>query len=90
MTAKQPKYAPEEFARRGDAIYESVVAPNLKPDDVGKYVAIDIDTEAFEIDAQELLACDRLSEKLPGAQIWLVRAGSPFLYRFGSSRRLPS
>lgn len=45
--ATQRRYSKEEkeeFARRGDAIYEKKIRPHLKPGDKGKYVAIDIET----------------------------------------------
>ncbi len=83
MAPVQRRYSKEEFARRGDALYESEVRPNLKPEDEGKFVAIDIETGAYEIEADELAACDRLRTRIPDAQIWLVRVGSPYLHRFG-------
>lgn len=44
MTVKQPRYSKEEFARRGDEIYESVVRPQVEAGNRGKIVAIDIET----------------------------------------------
>ena len=83
MASTQRRYSKEEFAHRGDTIYESDVRANLKPEDEGKFVAIDIETGAYEIETDELAACDRLRVRVPQAQIWLVRAGSPYLHRFG-------
>jgi hypothetical protein len=84
MTAKrQPRYSKEEFARRGDAIYEAKVRPILKKKDDGKFAAIDIETGEYEIAAKELTACDRLEARLPDAQIWLMRIGSRYLCHFG-------
>ena len=83
MASTKRRYSKEEFAERGDSIYESTIRPNLKPNDEGKFVAIDIDTGEHEIDADELSACDRLRARLPEAQIWLVRVGSRYLHRFG-------
>ena len=83
MSAAQRRYSREEFARRGDAIFESDVRPHLKPEDDGKFVAIDIETGAYEIEVDELSACDRLRARVPDAQVWLVRAGSPYVHRFG-------
>lgn len=77
------RYSKEEFARRGDAIYEGEVRPRLKTDDEGKFAAIDIDSGTYEVDVDELAACDKLSGRLPEAQIWLVRIGSRYLHRFG-------
>ena len=82
----QPRYSREEFARRGDEIYDRDVLPKLKPEDHNKIVAIDIETGDYEIDRNELAACDQLSARHPDAQIWLRRVGSPYLYRFGGYR----
>jgi hypothetical protein len=82
MTTKR-RYSKEEFARRGDSIYENDVRPQLTIDDDGKFAAIDIESGAYEIDVNELEACDKLSVRIPDAQIWLVRVGSPYLHRFG-------
>jgi hypothetical protein len=83
MPSARRRYTKEEFARRGDAIYETDVRPRLADDDDGKFVAIDIETGAYEIGGDELTACDRLRARIPGAQIWLVRAGSRYVHRFG-------
>jgi hypothetical protein len=49
----------------------------------GKFVAIDIETGAYELDADQLAAFDRLLARLPGAQECLRRVGSHFAHRFG-------
>lgn len=83
MAITKRRYSKEDFARRGDTIYEEVVAPQLKSRDDGKFAAIDIESREFEIDADELTACDRLRTRAPDAQIWIVRVGSRFVHRFG-------
>lgn len=83
MPAIGPRYSKEEAARRGNAIYEGDVRARLSPEDDGKFVAIDIETGGYEIDPDELVACDRLRARIPEAQVWLVRAGSRYLHRFG-------
>jgi hypothetical protein len=79
----QRRYSKDEFAQRGDAIYENAVRPHLRPSDEGKLVAIDIETEAFEIDEDELAACDKLRSRVPDAQIWMVKVGSRSVHHFG-------
>jgi hypothetical protein len=76
MASVKRRYSKEEFAHRGDTLYESAVRPHLKPADNGRFVALDIDTSGFEIDDDELTACDQLRARLPKAQIWMVRVGS--------------
>jgi hypothetical protein len=83
MPAIKRRYSKEEFARRGDEIYERVVRPRLQPKDEGAFVAIDIETNEYELDRNELAACDRLRARLPEAQTWMVRVGSRYVHRFG-------
>jgi hypothetical protein len=83
MAAAKRRFSKTEFAERGDAIFESVIRGKLRPDDNGHFVAIDIESSQYSIDPDELAACDRLRARLPDAQIWIVRAGSPFVHRFG-------
>jgi hypothetical protein len=83
----QPRHSKEKFARRGDAIYESELRPILEKGNEDKFVAIDIETGAYEIDGDELAASDRLLARVPNAQIWLRRIGSRYARRFGSYSR---
>ncbi len=87
MASIKRRYSKEEFARRGDAIYESDVRPRLTPDDEGKFVAIDIESGNYEIARDELKAGDRLLARIPEAQIWMVRVGSRSVHRFGGLDR---
>jgi hypothetical protein len=88
MTVRQPRYSKEEFAQRGDAIYETQVRPQVEAGNHGKIVAIDIETGAFEVDASEIAACDHLEARYPDAQIWIIRIGSRHVRRFsGRTRR---
>ncbi len=83
MPATQPRYSKEEFARRGDALYEGEIRRFVEAENEGKFVAIDIETGAYEIDADELAASDHLLARVPDAQIWLKRVGSRYVRRFG-------
>lgn len=84
MTRRQPRYSKEEFARRGDEIYKTKVQPQFEADNYGKIVAIDIETGSFELADTAIVAADRLYEKHPDAQPWVVRIGHRAVYRFGS------
>ncbi len=83
MAVRQPRYSKEEFAQRGDEIYEAQVRSKVEQGNHGKIVAIDLETGAFEVDASEIAACDRLEASNPNAQIWIVRIGSRHVRRFG-------
>jgi len=84
MIVRQPRYPKEEFARRGDEIYETQVRPQVEEGNHGKIVAIDIETGAFEMADEILTATDRLFERLPDAQPWIVRIGHRAVHRFGA------
>lgn len=77
------RYSKEEFAQRGDEIYEREIRPYLKAEDEGKFVVIDIETGAHDIDTGELVVSDRLLARHPNAQMWLRRVGSRYARRFG-------
>lgn len=78
MEAIKPRYSKEEFARRGDEIYEKSIRPCMKKSDVGKFIVIDIETGDYEI-----AASDRLLARIPEAQVWLRRVGSKYARSFG-------
>jgi hypothetical protein len=86
MVDSRPRYTNEEFGRRGDEWYERVVRPRVGSEDMGKFVAIDIESGANEIDADELAASDRLLARCPNAQVWLTRVGYGYARRFGTRR----
>jgi hypothetical protein len=87
MGSVKRRYSKEEFAKRGDAIYENDVRPQLKPADEGKFAAIDIESGMFEIDRDELKAGTKLRALIPEAQIWMVRVGHRAVHRIGGRER---
>lgn len=87
MTARQPKYSFEDFARRGDEIYETNIKSQVEDSNRGKIVAIDIDTGAWEMNTSEIIASKRLRTKYPSAQIWFVRIGSRSIRHFGRASK---
>ena len=68
MGSPRPRYSKEEFARRGDEIYERDILSTLDSGQQGQFVAIDIETGAYEVDADEMAAADRLFARVPDAQ----------------------
>ncbi|MBD2542918.1 hypothetical protein [Planktothricoides raciborskii] len=87
MAVCQPRYSKEEFAQRGDLIYQTQIRPQVELGNEGKIVAIDLETQDFEVDASEIAACDRLEDRHPDAQIWIVRIGSRYVRRFGGGTK---
>lgn len=89
MATRQPRYSKEEFARRGDEIYETQVRSQVEEGNYGKIVADtlcgnDIETGAFEVDDTPMVAVDRLYDRYPDAQPWVIRIGHRAVFRMGS------
>ena len=83
MAVLEPRYSKEEFAQRGQTIYERDIRPHLGVGDDAKLVAIDVETAAYEIDRDDYTATERLLGRHPHAQVWLLRVGRCTAYRLG-------
>jgi len=80
---EKEKNSKEEFAHRGNEIYERQVRPQVEEGNQGKIVASDFETGALELAEDLLTASDRLLARYPEAQSRFVRIGHPALHRFG-------
>jgi hypothetical protein len=83
MTARQPRYSKEEFARRGTELYEQKIRPLVESGHRGRVVAIDIETGDYELADDTLEACQQLIARRPEAQPWCVRIGHRAVEHFG-------
>jgi hypothetical protein len=83
MATRKPRYSKEEFARRGNELYESKIRALVDPLHQGRLVAIDIETGAYEVDDLIATAAERLFERNPNAQPWIIRIGHPAVFRIG-------
>ena len=70
----------DEIGDRGAAIYASKLRPILEPHCHGQFVAIDVETEDYEIGTDPDVASDRLWERRPAAQILVERIGYPAVF----------
>jgi hypothetical protein len=84
MVTRQPRYSKEEFAQRGDYLYETQIKSQVEAGNNNKIVAIDIETGTFEVADEILTATDRLFERIPDAQPWIVRIAHRAVHRFGA------
>ena len=90
MASRKLKYSKEEFAKRGDEIYESQVRKQVEAGNKGKIVVIDIETDDFAVAEDSLSASKKLRERLPDALFWFVRIGhnAVFKVEFGGSTEI--
>ena len=85
VTTNQLGRSPEELTRLGVDLLKRRIEPIVRPEDVGKFVAIDVDAGDFEIHSDDYAAVAALLVRRPKADIWLGRIGEPFTYRVGKS-----
>ena len=86
MPAAEPRRSPEELARLGAEVFDRHVRPVLRPEDDGKFVAIDVGTGDYELDDDDYAAVTRLRARRPEAEVWLERAGQPTAYQMRRDR----
>lgn len=73
----------EAIAARGEEIYQQQIRDKVDPKYKGKFLVLDLETGDYEIDAEDLVATDRLLAKHPNAVIYGVRVGFPAAYGIG-------
>ena len=85
MGSRRPRYPKDEFARRGNALYEERVKSQVEEGNQGRIVAIDIETGEFALANDRRAASILLLERCPDAQTWFVRVGHRAVHRIGYS-----
>jgi hypothetical protein len=74
-----PPHPSDDVARRADESYHRIVRPQLASTDESLYLAIDVDTDDHELDADDYSAVMRLRTRRPAGELFLMRAdGSPY------------
>ncbi len=82
-----PERDREEVARRAHEIYERDIRALVEPEQVGKFVVLDVETGDYEVDDDELAASRRVEARNPGGgrRRFLLRIGYPAAYQIGGS-----
>ena len=75
------KLTNDEIARCGKEIYYRDILPKIEPGNDGRIVAIDIYTGEFEMSDDLRVCTGRLKERVPTAEIFLMRVGFPTFSR---------
>jgi hypothetical protein len=86
MSAHDDPTNSERLARLWVEVFERRVRPFLRPEDDGKFVALDVATGSYEVDDDDYAAVARLRARLPTAEVWLERAGYPTAYQIRLGR----
>mgnify|MGYP006969565125 FL=1 len=76
-------YSPEEVETLGEQMYEEQIRRKVEAGNEGKFVVIDIETGAYEMDVDDSQATKRALAKRPEAVLYGVRIGSPTTYNLG-------
>lgn len=72
-----------EVVRRGEEIYARAIKPKLVPQDEDQFLAIDVDSEDYDLDADDWTACEKVKRRRPGARLYLMRVGHPAAHSLG-------
>lgn len=70
-----------EIAEKGEAIYKKI-KDKLEPENVGKIVAINVDTGEYFLGKDTVEADHKARDKYPDAVFHLVRVGYPAVHSF--------
>lgn len=81
--AVPPKYPYGEVRARGEKIYEAGIKSRVEPHECGKFIAIDIESGDFEVDANILVASRRMRERRPDSTLYRVKVGLGAAFRMG-------
>jgi hypothetical protein len=76
--------SPEEIVQRGQERYEREIRAQVEAKNKGRFLALDIETGAYEMDEDDLTAEDRLLDRMPHATVFALRIGYPAAYRLGA------
>lgn len=81
------RYSNDEILRRGQDRYDRELRSRLEPQHRGKFLALDIDTGHYEIDAEDIAAVRRARARNPDAALCILRIGFPTAYKLGGRFR---
>ena len=75
------------ISSRGRQVYENEIATQLRPDQLGSLVAIEVNSHDFIVtdDAGELGAVRALRSRHPNPQIHIIRAGARAAHSMGGA-----
>ena len=81
-----PDLSSKEIAQRGKELYKQRLRTQVETvDNIGKIIAIDLNSGDYEVDKDLIVACDRLKTKHPDTITWVARVGYDAVYAIGGT-----
>jgi hypothetical protein len=81
MSVTEQRMTAEEIGRRGEALYNAGIRQKVETrENIGKFLAIDLDTGHYELDADIHAAVARGLEANPDGLFYFVRIGCDAVY----------
>jgi len=80
---QQTRFTGSEIVRRGQALYDSQIRPQVEAGNEGKFLVINVDTGEYEMDADDVAAAKRAKARFADAPRYSMRIGHPSAYRLG-------
>ena len=81
MTPK--RYSADEIGDLAEKIYEEQIKRLVEPQEIGKFIVIDVESGDYEIDEDDLEVTRRLKARRPDAVGFLTRVGPDTAYHIG-------
>ncbi|MFB3133689.1 MAG: hypothetical protein ACE10K_14320 [Rhodothermales bacterium] len=78
-----PRYTSKEIVERGEALYNQQIRAEVETGNEGKFLVLDIETGAYEVDEDELAAVQRAKANNSNAVLYIMRIGYATAYRLG-------
>ncbi len=78
-----PRYTSEEIVERGEALYNQQIRAEVETGNESKFLVLDIETGAYEVDEDELAAVQRAKANNANAALYIMRIGYATAYRLG-------
>ncbi len=75
-----------EVGRLGTEIYDGKLRAILESKDCGRFVAIDVKSQDYEVDDDDYQASERLRSRHPDARVYVKRVGFPAAFTYRSPR----
>lgn len=82
-----PQLEQKQIAQRGMALYAQRIRSQVEsPENIGKLIAINIETEEYQIGDDLIDLAAKLRSTQPDAMLWAERVGYDAVYAVGGTR----